>query len=174
MIYYISDLHFGHKNILKYDKRPFNSTDEMDNFLITKWNAKVSDEDDVYIIGDICLGNPSRYLERLNGKKHLITGNHDRETIKNCRHYFESIDTYKKIHDGNKTVILFHYPIAEWDGYYRGTYHVYGHIHNALNEAYDTMKKRDLALNAGCMINNFEPATLEELIYNNNEFKRKN
>lgn len=171
MIYYTADLHFNHKNVLKYDNRPFNSVEEMNETIINNWNSIINNTDDVYIIGDICLGNPAKYLDRLKGKLHLIIGNHDGETLKKCRDYFESIDTYKKIHDNGKTIILCHYPIVEWDGFYRGTYHIYGHIHNSLNNTYYIMKNLDLALNAGCMINNYIPVTLEQLIENNTNFK---
>lgn len=174
MIYYFADIHFGHKNILKYDNRPYATVEEMDEDIIKRWNKKVSNNDDVYIIGDICMGNPSRYLDRLKGRKHLIIGNHDKETLKSCRHYFESIDYYKKIHDNGKTIILCHYPMAEWDGFYRGTYHIYGHIHNSVNNTYLIMRQFENALNAGCMINNYEPVTLQELIINNFDFKTKN
>ena len=119
------------------------------------------------------MGNSSRYLDRLKGKKHLIIGNHDKETLKSCKQYFESIDYYKKIHDNGKTIVLCHYPMAEWDGFYRGSYHIYGHIHNSVNNTYLIMKNIQNALNAGCMINNYEPVTLQELIVNNYEFQRE-
>ena len=64
--------------------------------------------------------------------------------------------------------------MAEWDGMFRQTYHIYGHIHNALNDTYYIMKNRDLAFNAGCMINNYVPVTLNELIQNNQIFKQNN
>ena len=60
-----------------------------------------------------------------------------------------------------------HYPIAEWDGFFRGTIHIYGHIHNNKNDAYHIMSQYDNALNAGCMVNGYMPVTLEELIENN-------
>ena len=54
MNYYISDMHFGHRNVLKYDKRPFSSVEEMDEILISNWNRKVKDHDDIWILGDFC------------------------------------------------------------------------------------------------------------------------
>ena len=175
MIFYIADLHLGHYNILKYDKRPFTSVKEMDQTIINNWNKKVNDSDDIYIIGDVCFGNdPESYIKQLKGKKHLIIGNHDKEVLKKCRSYFISIDYYKKIYDNNKAIILCHYPMAEWDGMFRQTYHIYGHIHNALNDTYYIIKNRNLAFNAGCMINNYVPVTLNELIQNNQTFKQNN
>lgn len=77
MNYYISDLHFGHKNVIRFDTRPFQSVDEMDEELIRLWNNKVSDTDDVYIVGDFSYRSGRQeqwYLKQLNGCKHLILG----------------------------------------------------------------------------------------------------
>lgn len=77
MNYYISDLHFGHKNVIRFDTRPFQSVDEMDEELIRLWNNKVSDTDDVYIVGDFSYRSGRQeqwYLKQLNGRKHLILG----------------------------------------------------------------------------------------------------
>lgn len=84
MIYYIGDMHLGHKKVIEYDKRPFSSVDEMDNMLIMNWNNKVSDDDHVYIIGDFVYRSGyevSYYLKQLKGHKHLISGNHDLKTL---------------------------------------------------------------------------------------------
>lgn len=172
MNYFIADTHFGHENIMFLDKRPFKDTDEMWEKMKELWNKRVKDTDDVWIIGDFCFRSgekPGYYLKQLKGKKHLIIGNHDTELLKDkdARKYFESIDHYRKIHDHGKTIIMCHYPIAEWDGFFRGTVHIYGHIHNNKNDAYHIMSKYDNALNAGCMINGYMPVTLEELIENN-------
>ena len=106
MIYYIADTHFGHANILKHDHRPFENTEEMDTTLINNWNERVKTNDDVYIIGDLCFRNADHpeewYLKRLNGRKHLIIGNHDKALLRNekAMSYFYSVDTIKKIIDG--------------------------------------------------------------------------
>ena len=87
MILFTSDLHLGHKNILKLCNRPFSSIEEMDAVLIENWNRKVHKNDQVYILGDLMYRNeklPEEYLRQLNGKKHLITGNHDRAWVKTC------------------------------------------------------------------------------------------
>lgn len=88
MIYYISDLHFGHLRCIKMDKRPFSSIEEMDRILIENWNNKVNEEDDVYILGDFSYKSkidPVEYLKQLKGHKHLIVGNHDLKLIKTKR-----------------------------------------------------------------------------------------
>ena len=124
MKFYTSDLHLCHENMLKFEpeSRPFKTIDEMNEAIIKKWNDKVKQDDEVYILGDFCFDNQGNkataFLKRLNGKKYLIKGNHDSFIGK---HQFdESQLEYIKIYDeiddyvnGEKVhVCLFHYPIA--------------------------------------------------------------
>ena len=84
MNFYISDCHFGHKNIVAYDHRPFFSVDEMDAEMIRNWQSVVSDNDTVYILGDFCWNNATRWneiLDQLPGYKVAILGNHDQVTV---------------------------------------------------------------------------------------------
>lgn len=79
---YISDLHFGHKNVIKCDYRPFFDVEEMDRMLIQAWNTRVYEEDHVYILGDFCYRNEKAeqwYLQRLKGHKHDLNGNQSEE-----------------------------------------------------------------------------------------------
>lgn len=178
--YYISDTHFGHANIIKLNNRPFSDVEEMDNIMIRNWNETVTDEDIVYILGDFCFTKkglmPDRYINRLNGKKVFILGNHD-QIIGKDKNYpgIESVYNYLEIQDTTRKsryrVILFHYPIAEWNGYFRGSIHLYGHIHNNMkNDAYKVMQSIKGAYNVGADILGFRPRTLEEVIYLNKVF----
>ena len=84
MNYFISDLHFGHQNALSFDDRPFKTIEDHDIALIKNWNDTVGIDDDVWVLGDISWYNVTRTIEifkHLNGKKHLIIGNHDRNTL---------------------------------------------------------------------------------------------
>lgn len=104
MNYYISDMHLGHKNVLKFDSRPFESVEKMNENLITNWNAKVTDEDDIWVLGDFCYRSekdPSFYLKQLKGKKHLIIGNHDKVTVNSgsALNYFDSVERLQHIKD---------------------------------------------------------------------------
>ncbi|WP_150461985.1 metallophosphoesterase [Nesterenkonia ebinurensis] len=77
--FYSSDQHFGHRNIIDYCNRPFSSIQEMDEVIIARWNETVDDE--VWVLGDFAMGDRSRslgYLQRLNGAKYLVAGNHDK------------------------------------------------------------------------------------------------
>lgn len=85
MNYFISDLHLGHKNSLKFDNRPFNTIEEQDKFIIENWNKTITNEDDVYILGDFSWYKSAKTIEiysNLKGKKHLIIGNHDHKLLK--------------------------------------------------------------------------------------------
>lgn len=81
MRWFTSDLHLGHTNIIKYTNRPFWTADQMNETLVDRWNAVVDTEDEVWVLGDVALG-PIRetlsLVERLNGHKVLLPGNHDR------------------------------------------------------------------------------------------------
>lgn len=178
MILYTSDLHFGHSNVIRFDHRPFADADEMDHVLIELWNDRVQADDTVYIVGDLCYRSvhpPEWYLRQLKGHKFLILGNHDQHILDNPKalHYLEGVEKMMHVEDNGNHICLCHYPLAEWNGYYHGTWHIYGHIHNTKNEAFNFMKTMDRALNAGCMINNYTPASFRELVRNNDIFKKE-
>ena len=176
MILYTSDLHFGHENVIRFDNRPFRSASEMDHTLIHLWNSRVQKDDTVYILGDFAYRNarPAEwYLQQLQGKKHLLIGNHDQHLLDNSAavSYFESIEKMRHVTDGQKHICLCHFPICEWNGYRKGHLHIYGHIHNRKDDTFQIMRSRTGALNAGCMINHYMPVTLNELIRNNQKFQ---
>jgi len=135
MNFYTADSHFGHTNIIKYCKRPFLSVEEMDSVLIDKINAKVGSGDNLYILGDFCFKNinPQKYLDQINCKNvHLIIGNHDSRSHKSlscfstANYYLENKEIVNR---KDRTVILFHYPIKEWNQWHRGSWHLHGHVH---------------------------------------------
>lgn len=171
MNYYISDLHLGHYNIIKLCNRPFKSIDEMNNVLIKNWNSVVTDNDDVYIVGDLfyrtTIDEMLKILKKLKGKKHLITGNHDKDIIRNkeLRNQFIEIRDILTINDNGIKIVLCHYPMVEWDGYYRDVLHFYGHIHNNFENAttkYISSIKN--AYNVGADLLGFMPRTSKEII----------
>lgn len=173
MIYYTSDLHLGNSNIIKYEHRPWKTVEEMDEGLIDNWNAVVTNEDHVYVLGDFCFKGASRaleYLGRLRGQIHLIRGNHD--------HFMKQQDFmlhvqfagctfnegwYKHMRDGEHEVVLCHYPILHWDGereHERNSIHLYGHVHSRPEEQHPSHR----AFNVGVDVNNYRPVTLEQLL----------
>jgi calcineurin-like phosphoesterase family protein len=183
--FYISDLHFGHKNIIRYDNRPFKTTEEMDNALIENWNKVVSNEDTVYILGDISWHDDYKTAEifrQLKGTKILIKGNHDNikrdSELAKC---FARIQDYAELYlDKKNKVVMSHYPMPFWNGQFRDTVHLYGHVHNShqwniveswMSEARALQDIPMRAYNVGCMMDymNYTPRTLDEIIegYNN-------
>ena len=184
--FYIADLHLGHSNIIKFDNRPFESVEEMDQTLIDNWNKVVSDEDTVYILGDFCWSKSelewAKILNKLKGEKVLIKGNHDLKYFSSSlQPMFKYIKDYDEVKDNGKRVILSHYPIP----FYRGAYnpdivHLYGHIHTTLennfmehireyidkNDDRGQSKHKRQFYNVGCMLPymNYTPRTLEEII----------
>ncbi|MCI9023900.1 MAG: hydrolase [Dorea sp.] len=172
MNYYIADMHLGHENIIAFDNRPFRSVNEMNRVLMDNWNRKVGQDDDVYILGDFSYcseTDPVWYLEQLKGTKHLIQGNHDGHLLRsgNAGKYLASVDKMLHITDGGEHIVLCHFPIAEWNGFSHGSWHIYGHIHGNVSKTSKFMKGRKKALNAGCMLNGYEPVTFAELVENN-------
>jgi len=133
-----SDLHFGHKNIMSFcpvTRARFNSdVSYMNNAMVLEWNEKVQPGDLVYILGDVAFMSGSdagKVMNRLNGDKILIEGNHDRKTLMDAtfRNAFKEVHSYLSVnYDGHKCV-MFHYPIAEWDQMHRGALHFHGHLH---------------------------------------------
>jgi calcineurin-like phosphoesterase family protein len=123
MIYFTSDLHLGHANIIKLCNRPFSSLEEMNETLIANWNARVTNGDEVYVLGDLMfrvIDSPEKYLTRLRGKKHLILGNHDASWIKkiNLERYFQGVERLSVINTGECKATLCHYPMMSYEGAY--------------------------------------------------------
>ena len=111
--FYIADLHFGHKNIIRYDNRPFATIEEMDNTLIKNWNKVVSNDDFVYILGDISWHDDDKtaqIFKQLHGTKILIRGNHDSHDHRFIEK-FDRVYNYLETVDGDRRVVLCHYPI---------------------------------------------------------------
>lgn len=174
MNYYIADTHFGHDNIRMLLERPFKSVEEMDKTIIDNWNNKITDDDDVYILGDFSYKSedPIQYLKMLNGRKHLIVGNHDNKLLKNptCKKYFVEIVDIKTVNDNGTQIVLCHYPLVEWSGYYRNALHFFGHVHNTFrNETTKYAMGMKNAYNVGVDVIGFAPCTLEEILESNRE-----
>ena len=181
MDYFVADLHFGHSNIIKLCNRPYSSIEEMNEAFISNWNKKIKKRaDTVYIVGDFAWekAQPLEFLKWLNGRKVLITGNHDKKWLKSfdCSEYFEQIVPYLEIRSNNVDITLCHYPMLEWKnsrkfGSKKLGFHVHGHIHNRYREEYKSLFLLPHALNAGVDVNDFSPVTFDELIKNNEKYK---
>jgi calcineurin-like phosphoesterase family protein len=166
-IWFTSDNHFGHKNIIKYANRPFDSVHDMDRIMVERWNEMVKPEDVVYHLGDVGLCWPKelkKILNKLNGKKCLILGNHDASALK-CSECFEWIKDYHELavpdidsKDGINTVVLFHYAMRVWNKSHFGSYHLYGHSHGALEDLPNA-----LSFDVGVDSHDFYPINYDEV-----------
>lgn len=163
MNFYISDMHFNHTNIIKLCKRPFDTVYEMNETMIHNWNAKVHEDDTVYILGDIGF-HCYELITRLHGRKILIIGNHDKPKEAYATGLFSCVTDYLEIMDKNVKIVLSHYPIVEWNGMYRGTIHMYGHIHNNENTAQKIMRSIVGAYNVGAEAIDYTPRNLNWFI----------
>lgn len=180
-MFFVADLHFGHKNCLAFDNRKFKSIEEHDETIIRKWNDRVGIDDDVWILGDFSWYNATKTIEifkRLNGNKHLCIGNHDKKLLRNkeVRDLFVEIVDYKEIQISKDCgIVLSHYPIPCFNNHYYGWYHFYGHVHKSFEwNMMENIKYQMSALydkecrmyNVGIMIPymDFMPKTLEEIV----------
>ena len=206
MRYYISDLHFEHSRLNEaMDCRGFESGEAMNEYMIRQWNSRVRPVDEVMILGDFCISRKGKdanaILERLNGKKYLIIGNHDRYLASRDfdQKHFVWAKPYEEINDNKRKVILSHYPVMCYNGQYRRnsagvpkTYMLYGHVHNTFDEyLINEFQNRTRAyqrtirgseelvniscqmINCFCMFSNYVPLTLDEWIELDRERREK-
>jgi calcineurin-like phosphoesterase family protein len=193
--YYIADLHFFHAAMNdRMDHRGFGSMEEMNEYMIMKWNKKVKRNDEVFIIGDLSWGTAEEtnaLLKRLNGKLYLIQGNHDIFLSKRKMDLtlFQWVKSYEEVSDNNRKVVLCHYPIICYNGQYRldkdgnpKTYMLYGHVHDTMDqkliEQFQEIMRSTVVVNAQeqqqhipcnlincfCVYSDYEPLSLDEWI----------
>lgn len=181
-IFFTSDLHFGHENVIRFDNRPFNTVAEMDEEMIKRWNAKVGKGDIVYILGDFiwkaATNEAVSIIRRLNGQIILIKGNHDRflhnaaakKALAGIKDYDDICVT---LEDGTtRRCILSHYFIPFYNGHRYQAIHLHGHSHFTEESAEEVRittelneKGYDLKIyNVGCMYWNYTPVTLDEIL----------
>ena len=136
-VFFTSDTHFYHTNIIEFCKRPFMDIEDMNETLIANWNKVVGADDIVFHLGDFCLGDSAKWnrlLDRLNGKICLILGNHDlRNFRKSYAERFESVAMQIHIEVDNQKICLNHYPFLCYDGSYDGVWQLFGHVHTNRN-----------------------------------------
>lgn len=181
-IFFTSDLHFGHENVIRFDNRPFNTVEEMDEEMIKRWNAKVGKGDIVYVLGDFiwkaATNEAVSIIRRLNGQIILIKGNHDRflhnaaakKALAGIKDYDDICVT---LEDGTtRRCILSHYFIPFYNGHRYQAIHLHGHSHFTEESAEEVRittelneKGYDLKIyNVGCMYWNYTPVTLDEIL----------
>jgi calcineurin-like phosphoesterase family protein len=166
-VFFIADLHLSHTNMAL--KRGFATVEEHDEHIIAKWNSVVSKRDVTYILGDVTMEKSAPYplLDRLNGVKHVVLGNHDRrQDVKKLLEHVDSVAGMVQY----KGIMLTHCPIHPMELDYRFNYNIHGHIHdkvvtkNIYEYGYKTNTIPDERyICVSCERVDYTPKTLEEL-----------
>lgn len=174
-IFFTSDQHFGHEGIIKFANRPYNSVDEMDKDLIYKWNETVSADGLTFVLGDIGFCDKNRIMDiysQLNGRKILIRGNHDSNyKDKILDSLFDEIHSilYTRIRDVITSKYLYmslcHYPMLDWQGSFKGSWQLFGHLHTRDLVEFDTLRTKLFAsqYDVGVDNNNYRPISFDEV-----------
>lgn len=157
--WFTADFHFGHKNIIKYSKRPYQSVFEMNEAMISNWNAKVKEYEHGWIVGDFCFNDidiGQSILNRLNGVKHLVKGNHDHTSVKLSG--WASISDYEELKIGSQHIVLSHYAMRVWNRSHYGAWQLYGHSHGSLPDDPNL-----LSFDVGVDCHNYSPLSFEDV-----------
>ena len=159
----ISDTHFGHGNILTFLRddgsklRHFSSVEEMDETLVDNWNNTVGKNDKVYHLGDVVINKKYLHiLDRLNGDKVLIKGNHDIEKLCKFANYFRDVRAYHVL----DKMLLSHIPIHE-ESLSRWKANIHGHLHHRVVMKNGKPDKRYFNVSVECI--NYTPIAFEEI-----------
>ena len=162
IVRFIADLHLGHENMAK--RRGFSTVEEHDEHIIAQWNSVVDKRDVTYILGDVTMEKKSSYplLDRLNGLKHVVLGNHDRrQDVPHLLQHVESVGGMIQY----KGIILTHCPIHPMELEYRFKRNIHGHIHDKqvilLDSGFEDPDPRYICVS--CERVDYKPKSLEEL-----------
>jgi len=155
--FFTADLHFGHHMMSKL--RGFETLEEHDEFVVGQWNATIGRRDEVWFLGDLSFA-PAEETERLfnslNGRKHLVRGNHDPNRVVNLQ--WDTVhDMVRRRFDG-VSYFMCHYPMLTWPNAHHGTRHLHGHSHNNLRNQSTTTR-----LDVGFDCNSLTPFSLDEV-----------
>jgi calcineurin-like phosphoesterase family protein len=135
-VFFTSDTHFGHAGTLGLFGRPFASVRAMDDALVTRWNATVGADDEVWLLGDFALGpglkRAASLLDALAGRKHLIAGNNDPPSVRALAGW-ASVADYAELAIDGTALVLCHYPFRSWNGMAKGALNLHGHSHGRMS-----------------------------------------
>ena len=172
-VWFTSDMHYGHTNIINYANRPFKHVDEMDQAMEDNWRAKVQPSDDVYVLGDCAFykdqNKTIRLFQRLPGRKFLVWGNHDKHIRKNvdfkklfvkCEDLMDIRVDDPSADDGERRIVLCHYAMRVWNKSHFGAWHLYGHSHGSLKD-----DPHSLSLDVGVDCWGFTPVHLNQIAH---------
>jgi calcineurin-like phosphoesterase family protein len=143
----------------------------MNQTIIKNWNSVITNDDEIYCLGDFgwnfSINKLQEIMTQLNGKKHLISGNHDKQKMHIKSQLWDSVGYYNHININNIRVILCHYPIFDFDCAYHKSIHLFGHIHqqSVLDEIYEFHKEKGFySYCVGVDFNNYTPIKFEDIL----------
>jgi calcineurin-like phosphoesterase family protein len=159
-VFFTGDTHFGHGGALGLYRRPFASVSAMNGALVERWNATVGPEDEVWHLGDFAIRQPhaavAELLGRLNGKKHLVTGNNDPPATTE-EPSWASVQPYAELTLDGAFLVLCHYPFRRWRRMDKGAFDLHGHCHGRLAPQ---PRQVDVGVDAW----DFRPVTLAQIL----------
>ena len=161
-VWFTSDTHFGHVNIIKYCDRPFESIELMNETIVSNWNAIVRPGDRVYHLGDVCFMQPyeaGKLLSRLNGQIYLVKGNDDKERfLSSCSKRFVWVKDYFELSVGKQKIVLSHFPFLAWNKSHHGSWSLHGHCHGNLPD-----DPYALRIDVGVDCHGFKPVPFDQI-----------
>jgi calcineurin-like phosphoesterase family protein len=159
-IFFTSDTHFDDARRIRVDHRPFATIEEHDAALIARWNEAISEDDEVYHLGDFTASKSasrvSELLQALKGRKHLISGNNDPPTTIENKGWV-SVAPYEELEIGSRLIILCHYAFRTWRDMGKGAINLHGHSHGRL-------KEETRQYDVGVDVFDYRPVTLETIL----------
>ena len=155
-IFFTSDTHYYHSNVIRYCNRPFSDVEEMNDNLIANHNELVGRYDTVFHLGDFAFARGAEVFRRLNGNKFLIRGNHDKPKLINGIPFGWVKDVYMLKISPTERIWLSHYAHRRWPNSHHGAIHLFGHSHGAID---DYGRSTDVGVDCW----NFKPVALDEI-----------
>lgn len=159
-IWFTSDTHYFHSNVIKYCNRPFSSVEEMNEIMIQKHNALVKPTDDIYHLGDFGFANVAllqSVFNRLNGNKFLLLGNHDKDAMKLPWAWVKERYELYTPRPNRKLYVLSHYAQKVWNKSHHGSIMLFGHSHGSLED----VDNQTLDVGVDCW--DYAPVNLEQI-----------
>lgn len=186
-VFFTSDTHFGHKNIIEFCNRPWGDVKTMDLALIANWNKVVPKDGIVFHAGDFAMTSNIEWIKeiinQLNGKIYLTLGNHcyqnrfDRQVVRDL--FYQTDDMFYvmvedgEVNDGHINFQICHYPLLYWK---RGSYMLHGHVHSGpYSTANEVVPYHFMRWDIGVDNNNFTPISYHQLkvIFTKNVMKNE-
>jgi len=180
-IFFTSDYHLGHNNVIKFDNRPFKGLHDMHHTMIENWNSVVNEDSIIFYLGDYIYKGDVKiakwFSSQIKGRIHFLMGNHDKYRVISSLNRFEKIygdDTAlggatikvkdSDCKDGWQSIVMCHYPILSWNKARYSAWHIHGHCHqNMTNNPNMSWFYDNKVIDAGCNGWNYTPISYQQV-----------